>query len=348
MRDIVLAVPGDLSIRTGGYVYDAHVLAELAGRRRTATALSLPRSFPYPSAVDMDEAFRRLEAVSDDSALIVDGLVFGVLPAARILMLGRSIVALVHHPLALETGLAANVAERLEASERDALGVADMVIATSRTTAETLIARFGVERHRLSVAEPGFDEAPRAVGNGDGAAVVLTVATVTPRKNHPTLAAALGRIKHLDWRWRIVGSRDRDPAAARELDAAVAAHGLEERVVYLGEIGATELAREYAGADLFALASRFEGYGMAYAEALARGLPVIAGAGGATAKTVPAEAGAVLDPDDVDAWTNALSRLLGDRDVRRAASNASWAYGRSLPRWSDAADAFERVAARLP
>lgn len=347
MADIVLAVPGALSIRTGGYVYDSHVLAELASRRRTAAALSLPTSFPHPSAADMDEAFRRLAAVPDESALIVDGLAYGVLPAERIRALGRPVATLVHHPLALETGLAPDVAARLEASERAALGVAAQVIATSRTTADTLVARFGVTRHRLTVAEPGFEEAERALGSGGGPAIVLTVATITPRKNHPALAAALARLRDLDWRWRIVGGRERDPAAADALDEAIAAHGIAERVTFAGEVGVAELAAEYAGADLFALASRFEGYGMAYAEAMARGLPVIAGAGGATAETVPEAAGAVIDPDDIDAWARALRRLVGDRAARSAASDAAWAKAETLPRWSDAADVFERVAARL-
>lgn len=347
MVDLVLAVPGDLSIRTGGYVYDSHVLAELAGRRRTATALTLPKSFPAPSPADLDETFRRLSAVPHGAALIVDGLAYGVLPAERISALGRKVCALVHHPLALETGLTADVTERFEASERAALGGAAQVIATSRTTAETLVARYGVDPGRLSVAEPGFEEAARADGNGDGAAIVLTVATITPRKNHPALAAALARLKDLDWRWRVVGSRERDPAAAAALDAAIAAHGIADRVSFVGEVGVAELAAEYAGADLFALASRFEGYGMAYAEAMARGLPVVAGAGGATARTVPAAAGAVVDPDDIDALEHALRRLIGDRDARRDASDAAWAHGQSLPRWSDAADVFERVAARL-
>lgn len=347
MADIVLAVPGDLQIRTGGYVYDAHVLAELAGRRRGAVALGLPAALPFGSEADLTEALRRLAAVPKESALFVDGLAYAVLPPERIRALGRPLIALCHHPLALEGNLAGDVAARLEASERAALTAVAHIVATSEATAATLRERFGVSPERLSVAEPGVAPAERARGAENGPPTLLTVATVTPRKNHIAVARALARMTDLDWRWRIAGSVARDVATADALTAEIAAAGIGDRVALLGELSHEAIDAEYAGADVFVLASRYEGYGMAYTEALARGLPVIAGRGGASETTVPADAGAIVDPEDVSGLEAALRRLVGDADARRTAADAAWAHAERLPRWSDTADAFERVAAHV-
>jgi glycosyltransferase involved in cell wall biosynthesis len=342
--ELILAAPGDPATPTGGYVYDAHILAELRSRGREASALRLPDDFPEASQGSIDEALRLLGEPPPSATLIVDGLAYGVLPAERLAALDRPLVALVHHPLALESGLDPERAARLEAAERAALAVAAAVVTTSDRTAEMLATRFGVERARLHVARPGVDEAPRAAGSGEGAPVILTVATVTPRKNHLALAGALAGLQDLDWRWRIVGSLDRDPACAAALRRAIAEAGLADRVEFAGEVGAAALATSYASADLFALVSLYEGYGMAYAEALAHGLPTIAGA---SAGFVPEAAGAVVDPLDAAGLKKELRRLIGDPEARRRAADRAWAEAERLPRWPAAAGIFERVAAAL-
>lgn len=345
MAELVLAAPGDLAAPTGGYRYDARVIAELEGRRRKARALALPGHFPTPSGAEVAAALDALRAVPAEATLVVDGLAFGALPAEGIAALGRPAAALVHHPLALETGLPAAEAARLEASERAALHAAALVIATSEATRGLLVERYGIEARKVRVAEPGVDPAPRAKGGGD-TPVVLSVGAATPRKNHAALAEALGTLADLPWRWRIVGSLDRDSVCAAALKAALAAAGIADRVELPGAVDDAALAASYDGADVFALASRFEGYGMAFAEALAHGLPVVAGRSEAVAALVPERAGALVEPDDVAGLAAALRELLGNSGARVRASNAARTRAARLPRWFQCADVFEHLMDR--
>ncbi|GLK67123.1 glycosyltransferase [Hansschlegelia plantiphila] len=340
MGEFVLAIPGDPETLTGGYIYDARVATELRARGHRVAILRLPDGFPMASEPAIGEALRLLGAASRSAALIVDGLAFGALPAAGLKALGRELIALIHHPLALETGLDRQTAERLRASEREALRCASAIITTSEATRALLVADHGATAEHILVAPPGVDAAPRAACAG-APPVILTVATITPRKNHARLAGALARLADIDWRWRIVGAADRDLACSAELRRLIEALGIGGRVEFAGELGAAELAAAYASADLFALPSRFEGYGMAWAEALARGLPVVAGDDAAAAALVPAAAGAHVG--SVDALAAALRRLIADPEARRAAADAAWAHAATLPRWAQTANVFERL-----
>ena len=346
MASIILASPGGGASRVDGRRYDTRLLAELSARRHEATYLPLPESLPRVSDRAIAAAFDRLRSVPAEAMLVVDELAFGALPAEGLASLGRPVAALVRYPVSLETGLTAEEAARLGASERAALGLADVVIATSGATRALLIERFGVPKEKLRVAEPGVDPVPRARGGGEDAPVILTVGAVTPRKNQVGLARALGRLLDLDWRWRVVGTLTADPGYAEELRAAIAAEGLAGRTEVVGEVEEGALRESFDRADLFALTSRLEGYGMAYAEALARGLPVVAGAGEAAAALVSGAAGELVPPDDPATTAAALKSLLSDSDARARAARASRSVGIRLPRWFQCADVFEHLMER--
>jgi glycosyltransferase involved in cell wall biosynthesis len=336
MTPAVFAIPGDIGLATGGYVYDRRVMALLGKFGVQVRHLTLPGSFPAPTAADLAETARALQAVNPRSVLIVDGLAYGAMPAALVDTLPHPILALVHHPLCLEAGLGRERQETLRASETAALARARRVVVTSPTTAATLVADFAVPPDRIGVAVPGTDPAPRAHGTG-APMQILSVGSVVLRKAHDTLVRALAPLRHHDWRLTIAGPTDRDGGALAALLAAVRDTGLAERVALAGPAAADALAELYAAADLFVAASLYEGYGMALAEALARGLPVVCTTGGAAGETVPDAAAIKVAPGDQRGLTAAIARVIEDASVRRAMSDASWAAGQRLPRWADAA-----------
>jgi len=337
--DFVFAIPGDLDTPTGGYVYDRRMIAELRELGWRPEVLGLGDGFPRPNALTKAAAKAHLTDVPKGRPIVIDGLAFGVLPeAAETLRETHPLIALVHHPLALETGVAADHALTLRTSERAALACTRGVIVTSAATARTLAGEFGVPAERITVAEPGTDRVALVRRRQTGAVALLAVGAVVPRKGYDVLIEALDQLAALDWQLVIAGDCKRDRATAGELAATIARKRLERRVCLAGAVNEHELAALYRDADVFVLASRFEGYGMAYAEAIAHGLPVIGTRTGAVPDTVPAGAGILAPPDDVPALAAALGSMIADEALRERCSAAARAA--PMPTWEAAAQTF--------
>ena len=347
-RRVAFAIPGDPATLTGGYAYDRRIITELRRLGWDVDQVGLGDGFPNPNAAQKAVARERLLALPAYRPIVIDGLAFGILPeAAAALHPERPVVALVHHPLAHETGLTLREAERLHDSERAALVATRLVIATSDSTAALLHAGFGVPPGRIEVILPGTDRVPFSPGSGGHTLRLISVGAIVPRKGFDLLVEALARLTHLAWHLTIVGDRRRDPEAVARLDAAIARHRLEDRIERLGATSPEHLAALYAGADLFVLASHFEGYGMAYAEAIARGLPIVGTTGGAIAQTVPASAGCLVPPGDVDALARALHEVIGNEASRRALAAGARAAAVALPTWAESAERFAQALERL-
>ncbi|PMR67333.1 glycosyl transferase family 1, partial [Halomonas heilongjiangensis] len=265
--DLILIVAGDPGQLTGGYVYDARMVVELRRRGWRVAVTGLDGRFPDPDATAWRSLEAALTASPDGARVVIDGLAMGGLPEVVERHADRlAITALVHHPLADETGLDEESQRRLFESEARALAAVRRVIVTSPYTARGL-SRFRVPEACIRVVEPGVERAALAASALDLEAVgrsgrLLCVATLTPRKGHDLLVEALAGLADRDWECEAIGSHDRDPAHAARLIAATRRHGLADRLRWPGERDAAGLAEAYHGADLFVLPSHYEGYGM--------------------------------------------------------------------------------------
>lgn len=343
MAKVVFAIPGDIETASGGYGYDRRVLELLPAYGISVSHLELPGSFPAPSPEDLAVARRLVAATPPESILLIDGLAFGAMPESLIRDFGRTVVALVHHPVGYETGLSEERAEALIGTERAALALARNVVVTSRATKRTLERDFGVPLKKITVAEPGTDPAPRATGTGTPLHL-LAVGAISKRKAYEILVRALVPLAELDWRLTIAGATDRDPAAVDVLETAIASARLGDRISMVGKVVPATLDRLYESADLFVMPSLYEGYGMVLAEAMARGLPIVCTTGGAAADTVPDNAAMKVPPGDPQALTSALRDALDNKKLRVRMADASWEAGRALPTWNETA---RRIAATV-
>ena len=334
-RRAALAVPGDLATLTGGYLYDRRLLAGLRELRIDVQHIALPGSFPNPTEEDRALVARQLAAVAPDCPVIVDGLAFGAMDHRTLAGLQTPIVALVHHPLAEESGLDTQTREALLGSERDNLALASHVVVTSPHTARLLASRYGVASDRITIARPGID-LPAAVARPVDPPLILSVGIAVPRKGHDILLEALSLSADLSWQAVIVGA-PQNARFAQRLETLARAPDLAGRVRLAGRVGDEELARLYGQARIFALATRYEGYGIGFDEAMRHGLPIVSCSTGAVPDTVARGAGQLVPPEDPAAFAAALARVLGDDGLRSEMAAASKSAGATLPGWSETA-----------
>jgi len=340
--EVAFAVPGELGSLTGGYAYARKLLRLLQAHGLRTRHIALPPSFPFPSSTDLERTKRSLSHTPKDAVLLIDGLAYGALPAELCETLGRPIVALVHHPLGMESGLSPEQRSLFLKSEAAALAVASRVIVTSSLTACLLEDDYCVLSEKITVAEPGVEPAARAQGTGTPVQL-LAVGAVSPRKGYETLVEALSGLKGFGWRLTIAGDLGRDPDAVKRLKHRIEAAGLSDRIGLAGAVPDSTLDQLYHRADILVSASLFEGYGMVLAEAMAHGLPLVASTGGAAADTVPQQAGLKVPPGDVGALREAVGRLIAQPQLRRDVAEGSWAAGQRLPRWGTTAATVARV-----
>ena len=347
--ELHFVVPGPFEQLTGGYVYDGRVVKGLRDLGWKVHVHALAGRFP-----DADAAARRgldtaLAGLPAGACVVVDGLAMGGLPEVVEAHSHRlRVVSLVHHPLAEETGVSPGDQERFARSERRGLAACAGVIVTSGFTARALAA-YGVSAERVRVAQPGTERARPAIGPRPGAPpALLCVASVTPRKGHDILVAALAAVRDLEWTCVCVGSTERDIEHASKVRARVTREGLHDRVSFVGEREGEQLEAQYHGASVFVLASHYEGYGMALTEALARGLPVVSTTGGAIPFTVPADASVLVPPGDAEALATALRSVLDPGGtLRDELAEAARRHAAQLPTWEEAAEKFASAVREL-
>ena len=198
------------------------------------------------------------------------------------------------------------------------------VIATSSAARDRLRA-FGVPDERIAVALQAADverfRAAARAPRGD-AFRVISVGRLVPDKNFGTLIEAFARIHRGEL--EIVGTGFLEG----ELRQLAARH--DAPVQFRGHVTPDELSRLYGAADLYALASTYEPFGVAVREAVAAGLPIVCSRAAGAAGDVALEGrnALLVDPSDVDDVAAALSRLAEDPALRARMGAESLAIDR--------------------
>ncbi|MEM1375797.1 MAG: glycosyltransferase [Pseudomonadota bacterium] len=334
-RRAAFAIPGDLTTPTGGYMYERRLLEELQAQGRDTKYLKLGDTFPDASPAHMADAIAQLKALEVDRAVILDGFVSATLETDALASLQIPTIAMVHHPLAFETGLDEARREQLHALERANLRRVSHVLVPSPATKTILIDAYSVPAEKITIARPGTDRRARA-GEKQSPPLILSVGIQHPRKGHDVLLEALAKIQHLDWQ-AVIAGKVYDEAFANTLVNLHRDLGLERRVKLAGYVGDDELTALYSSATIFALATRFEGYGLVFDEALANGLPIVSCHTGAVPDTIPKNARLLVQVDDPAALADALTQLLQNPELYRSKQTAAQNAGDKLPTWADTA-----------
>jgi glycosyltransferase involved in cell wall biosynthesis len=238
-------------------------------------------------------------------------------------------------PWAVRPDSAEALRERLERT----IFEADLLLTPSEAVRRELIG-IGVSPDRVRAIHHGTgvlaETAPAPLPAGTPPRYALHVGTVEPRKNVPALLAA----------WRLLRTRGIDPPPlvlcggwgwkAEEIRQEIEAAGREGWAVHLGYVGPGELAALYAGAELVALPSFYEGFGLPAIEALQAGASLVA-SDLPVLREVAGDAALYAPPDRPDLWADRISELLADGDLREEMRRKGRARARLFD-WGRAAE----------
>lgn len=342
MSKLHLLVPGSIDRPSGGSRYDRRIAHELRALGWDIDITELDGAFPQGDALARESLSNALTQCADAALVLIDGLVGSALPDLIEAQAQRlKLVLLVHLPLADAVDLSEAQRALYFDCERRALSQVSGVVVTSRYSAARL-ADYGVEATRIAIVTPGVDAAPRAPGSGGASPTLLCVAAVSAQKGHDLLVEAIARLDDLPWELRCVGPVNADSEFTMRLWARITELGLEDRIRFTGALDAQGVDAEYAGADVFVLASRLETYGMVLTEAAVRGLAIVSTRSGGIEHTLPPDAAMLVAPGEIDPLADALRLLLSDPQARATLAEA--AARAPLHDWSETG---RRLAAAL-
>mgnify|MGYP001268966915 FL=1 len=339
MLRVGLVIYGSLETVSGGYLYDRKLVDRLRRAGDQVELISLPwRSYARHLADNgSGDLLRRLRG--DYDVLLQDELNHPSLAWVNG-RLGRDrppIVAIVHHLRVSEPR--ARWQNRLYGLvEGRYLRSVDAFIYNSHTTRRAVEKITGRRRPHI-VAYPGGDrllalspltDAPR---QEDGPLRLLFVGNVIPRKGLHVLISALTKVK-VPWRLRVAGSLAVTPDYAHRMRRMAAEAEVDDDVTWLGALTDAELAGEMAAADVLAVPSDYEGFGIVYLEGMGFGLPSLATTAGAAAEIITdGENGYLIAPGDAAALAERIEALAADRALLAGMSAAARQRYAAHPTW---------------
>jgi len=206
-----------------------------------------------------------------------------------------------------------------KAAARDAVARARRIIAVSQTVADSLTEHLSIDPARITVVHEGIDERFHTPPPTEISATVcarygvepgrylLHVGWVTARKNPTLLVEAIAR-RGKGAPLLFVGP---EGLGADDVKATIERLGVGSQVRFTGLVPDEDLPALMASALALVHPSRYEGFGFTPLEAMALGTPAIASRAGALPEVL-GDAAVLLDPDDADAWADAMKRMEAD------------------------------------
>ncbi|MFD1745601.1 glycosyltransferase family 4 protein [Rhizobium helianthi] len=334
MTRILYLTSSDYAALTGGHIYNTHLFSALRHQGQDPRVLKLHAAFPDISAQERSIVMEHLRSLPAECLLLMDHVYLCRL-RQELADSPNPIAAIFHHSDVMEHGTDADEeGQSLRSIEKAALQLATKIIVSSGETQRYLATQYGISTDRILVAIPGNPPAHKGTaGQIDaGPLRILSVGALIPRKRYHHIIQAASQLGNFDWHWNIVGDPRRQPDHVEELKAQVRTLGLENRLRFLEDVSDAELEALRLASDICVGASFYEGYGMAIAEALRHGIPVVTTASGAVSTW--AGAGVLqVDAERPLAMAQAINQLAEDRATLLKLADEAWRFGQALPDW---------------
>lgn len=357
---IGLLIYGDLSIRTGGFLYDRKLVEGLTLLGYEISTFSLPwRSYSSHLLDNLSNRVLEWLAQRKLDILLQDELAHPSLfiMNSRIRRASATpMISIVHH---LRTSESAHILARVfqSAIERTYLRSVDGYICNSKTTLRSIQSLIHEVNLSSVIAYPGRDH----IQPGIAAAEVETRAhSTTPlqllflgsiirRKGLLTLIDALAGIERDLWRLSIAGDDSFDPRFTRSLQRRVRQHDLGANITWCGAVNNRELKELWKLAHVLVVPSQYEGFGIVYLEAMGHGVvPIASNAGGASELIDQGGNGYLIEADDVVSLRSTIERLCVDRAHLSALGLAALQRYSRHPTWRESVREIDTFFKNLP
>lgn len=215
---------------------------------------------------------------------------------------------------------------------------APRLLAECGSPVATAICPPGVDRRSVSAAPRA---APPARAERPGPVELISIGSVTPLKGFADALEALARLGSMDFRWTIVGHLEVAPAHAAALRQRSRELGLEQRVVFAGQLDHAQTLERLRQSDLLLLTSFTENHPLVALEALAAEVPVVGYAVGGLPDIVKhGEHGLLAPLLDIAALSGCIAELVQSPSLRRDLAARCSRAGAALPTWEDSASLF--------
>lgn len=329
--------------RTGGYDFNARVADALEFRGHTVDRVhhaTIPPGARGGRLSGSWEVLRRVVAFRPDVLVVARSYTF-MIPLRILLLLWRiPVLYLVHHLEWLDSPRKPS-RSRL-ATVKWLLGRSDMIWCNSRATMSGL-SEMGLKPERLRVIPPGLTrfDVKRSGERSRTSPVLLCVGALTARKGQETILRACSMLGERDFSLVLAGSGEEEPLYARMVTDAAGSPPLCGRVSITGHLGKEEVYGLMGEADILVHAAPWEAYGIALAEAMWAGLPVVASRGGAVPELVtPGMQGFLYDPGDAQGLSKKIILLLDNEELRRRMGAAARSRAEELYTWDRTCEEF--------
>ncbi len=341
-----LIIYGSLDTLTGGYIYDRYLVKYLRDRHHTVDILALPwrdyvRHLGDNFSIDF---YRKLQNAPYD-LLLQDGL-----NHPSLLWLNRRLRKKISYPLVTVAHQVLCCQPRSRRQnlvyrwfERSYFSSVDAHIFNSDTTRRNIWRLVGSKQPSI-VARPAGDRlgcvnsaaAVRARAEQPGPLRLVFVGNLLPNKGLGELLQALSAISFEKWHLNVAGSLSMDPAYVAKIRRLIVRRDLTGQVTLTGQLDGRDLARCLETGQLFTMPFSYEGFGMAYLEAMAFGLPVMASSQGAVKELVrPGENGFLVPPHDSSALRTWIESMFNNRERLARMGEAALDTFHQYPTWND-------------
>jgi glycosyltransferase involved in cell wall biosynthesis len=233
---------------------------------------------------------------------------------------------------------------------------AERIITISEYSKKDIIKHLGYPENKISIVYPAVDhdiyyvkrdrEIIKKLGILDTHKVILYVGSEQPRKNVPFLLEAISQLKKRIPEIKLLKiGNSQVPGAREKLVELIETLGLQEEVIFVGYVSENDITKYYNAADLFVYPSLYEGFGMPPLEAMACGTPVVT-SNVTSLPEVVADAAITIDPHEVNAFVEAMYKVLTDEKLRENMIDKGLKRAQ-LFNWERSAEEMHRVYKQL-